>query len=70
MQCECEVNDRVQFIELPNIEENINTNVYILDMRDIYLLLKLMLMYIIIYFINLKIGIIDYMVMFILIFMQ
>ena len=28
MQCECEFNKRVQFIEIPAIEEKLNTNIH------------------------------------------
>ena len=37
MQCECEFNTCVNFIEIPAIEEKLNTNIYSLDIR--YLLI-------------------------------
>ena len=35
VQCECEFNKRVSFIEIPAIEEQLNTNIYSLDIRDL-----------------------------------
>ena len=35
MQCDCEVNNRANCIEIPNIDENLNTNIYSLDIRDL-----------------------------------
>ena len=38
MQCECEFNKRLSFIEIPAIEEKLNTNIYILDIRDLLII--------------------------------
>jgi hypothetical protein len=35
IQCDCEFNKCVNSIELPAIEEQLNTNIYILDIRDL-----------------------------------
>ena len=35
IQCECELNKSVSFIELPAIEEKLNTNMHMLDIRGL-----------------------------------
>ena len=35
LRCECEFDKRVNFIEVPAIEEKLNTSIYSLDIRDL-----------------------------------
>ena len=38
MQCECEFNNRVNFIEIPTIEEKLDTTIYSLYIRDLLII--------------------------------